>query len=116
MDLGLKDKVAIITGTGSQIGFGKAIALALAKEGCDIMGVDVDGKGAEQTAAEVRSLGRKAIGLKVDITNRAEVDAAVKKAFFTAASTSARLVISTFKPMALRPRDLTSAAVCSAPF
>ncbi|OGN99295.1 MAG: hypothetical protein A2Y89_04790 [Chloroflexi bacterium RBG_13_51_18] len=80
MDLGLKDKVAIITGTGSQIGFGKAIALALAKEGCDIMGVDVDGEGAEQTAAEVRSLGRKAIGLKVDITNRAEVDAAVKKA------------------------------------
>ena len=32
MDLGLKDKVAVVTGTGSQIGFGKAIALALAKE------------------------------------------------------------------------------------
>lgn len=79
MDLGLKDKVAVVTGTGSQIGFGKAIALALAKEGCDVIGVDVDGEGAEQTAAEVKSLGRKALGLKVDITNRAEVDAAVKK-------------------------------------
>jgi len=80
MDLSLKDKVAVITGTGSQVGFGKAIALALANEGCDIIGVDVDGEGAEQTAAEVRSLGRKALGMKVDITNRAEVDAAAKKA------------------------------------
>ena len=80
MDLGLKDKVAIVTGTGSQIGFGKAIALALAKEGCDIIGVDINGEGAEQTAAEVRSLGREALGLKVDITNRAEVDVAVEKA------------------------------------
>jgi 3-oxoacyl-[acyl-carrier protein] reductase len=79
VDLGLKDKVAIITGAGSQIGFGKAIALALAKEGCDAIGVDIDGEGAEQTATEVRALGRKALGLKVDITNRAEVDAAVKK-------------------------------------
>ena len=80
MDLSLKDKVAVITGTGSQVGFGKAIALALANEGCDIIGVDIDGEGAEQTAAEVRSLGRKALGMKVDITKRAEVDAAAKKA------------------------------------
>ena len=33
MDLGLKGKVALVTGAGSQIGFGKAIALLLAKEG-----------------------------------------------------------------------------------
>ena len=79
MDLGLKDKVAVITGTGSQVGFGKAIALALAREGCDVAGVDVDGEGAEKTAAEVKALGRKSLGLKTDITNRTEVDAAVKK-------------------------------------
>jgi NAD(P)-dependent dehydrogenase (short-subunit alcohol dehydrogenase family) len=36
MDLGLKDKVALVTGAGSQTGFGKGIALVLAKEGCDI--------------------------------------------------------------------------------
>ena len=79
MELGLKDKVAVVTGTGSQVGFGKAIALALAKEGCDVAGVDVDGEGAEKTAAEVKALGRKSLGLKTDITNRDEVDAAVKK-------------------------------------
>ena len=79
MDLGLKDKVAVVTGTGSQIGFGKAIALALAKEGCDVVGIDVDGEGAEKTAAEVRALSRKSLAFKADIANRAEVDAVVKK-------------------------------------
>ena len=80
MDLGLKDKVAIITGTGSQIGFGKGIALSLAKEGCDVIGTDVKIEGAEQTAAEVRALGRKALAIKVDVANSDEVDAMVKQA------------------------------------
>jgi len=79
MDLGLKDKVAVITGTGSQIGFGKAIALTLAREGCNVVGIDIDGEGAEKTAAEVMALGRRSLAFKTDITKRAEVDAAVKK-------------------------------------
>jgi NAD(P)-dependent dehydrogenase (short-subunit alcohol dehydrogenase family) len=79
MDLGLKDKVAVITGTGSQIGFGKAIAVTLAEEGCDIVGIDIDGEGAEKTANEVRALGRKSLAFKTDITKRAEVDVAVNK-------------------------------------
>ena len=36
MDLGLNDKVAMVTGAGSQTGFGKGIALTLAQEGCDV--------------------------------------------------------------------------------
>ena len=80
MDFGLEGKVALITGTGSQIGFGKGIALALAKEGADIAGVDVNLQGAEQTAAEVRASGRKALALKADVGNRAEVDAVVLQA------------------------------------
>ena len=79
MDLGLKDKVAVVTGTGSQIGFGKAIATTLAAEGCDVAGVDVDIEGAEKTAAAVKALGRRALAIKADISNRAEVDAAVKQ-------------------------------------
>ncbi|MGD1118565.1 MAG: SDR family oxidoreductase [Dehalococcoidales bacterium] len=79
MDLKLKDKVAIVTGTGSQIGFGRGIALTLAKEGCDVISVDLDLEGAKQTAADVKKLGRKTLALKVDITKKAEIDAAVKK-------------------------------------
>ena len=80
MDLGLKDKVALVTGAGSQIGFGKAIALTLAKEGCDVIVNDINIEGAEQTAAEVRGLGRKAIAIKADIRNRDEVNDMAKTA------------------------------------
>ena len=73
MDLGLKDKVALVTGAGSQIGFGKAISLTLAKEGCDIIAGDINMEGAEQTVAEVKALGRKAIAVKADIRNNDEV-------------------------------------------
>jgi len=79
MDLKLKDKVALVTGTGSQIGYGKGIALALAQEGCDIISADIDLKGARQTAAEVEASGRQALAVKVDVRNRAEVDDMVKK-------------------------------------
>lgn len=80
MDLGLKDKVALVTGTGSQIGFGKAIALTMAREGCDVICNDIDIEGAKQTAAEVKALGRKAIAIKADVTKSAEVNDMVKTA------------------------------------
>jgi NAD(P)-dependent dehydrogenase (short-subunit alcohol dehydrogenase family) len=72
MDSGLKDKVAFITGAGSQIGFGKATALALAKEGCHVAVSDIDLKGAQQTAAAVKALGRKSMALKLDVANHNE--------------------------------------------
>jgi NAD(P)-dependent dehydrogenase (short-subunit alcohol dehydrogenase family) len=80
MDLKLTGKIALVTGTGSQIGFGRRIATMLAEEGCDIISVDVDPEGAEKTAAEVRDLGRGAIAAKADISKRPEVDETVKKA------------------------------------
>jgi len=73
MELGLKNKVALVTGAGSQIGFGKAIALSLAREGCDIVVNDIDLDGAQQTASEIKSLGRKALVIKADITSSQEV-------------------------------------------
>ncbi|MCX7911528.1 MAG: SDR family oxidoreductase [Dehalococcoidales bacterium] len=80
MDLGFKGKVALVTGAGSQIGFGKAIALLLAKEGCDAVAVtDIDINGANLTAEEVKKLGKKSIAVKADVTNPAEVQAMVKK-------------------------------------
>jgi NAD(P)-dependent dehydrogenase (short-subunit alcohol dehydrogenase family) len=77
MDLQLKDKVAIVTGAGSQIGYGKAIALTLAEEGCHVIAADMNLAGAKQTAAQVEALGRKALAVKVDVTKPVEVDAMV---------------------------------------
>jgi 3-oxoacyl-[acyl-carrier protein] reductase len=80
MDYKLKGKVALVTGAGSQIGYGKATALTLAKEGCDVIVNDINLEDAEKTAAEIVALGRKSIAIKADITKNAEVQAMVKKA------------------------------------
>jgi 3-oxoacyl-[acyl-carrier protein] reductase len=79
MELGLKDKIAFVTGTGSQIGIGKAVALTLAKEGCHIVSCDIDLAGAEKSAAEVRALKRQAVSFKLDITNRNQIDEIIKE-------------------------------------
>jgi 3-oxoacyl-[acyl-carrier protein] reductase len=83
MDLKLTDKVALVTGAGSQIGYGKTITITLAEEGCDIVAADIDLEGAEKTAGQVRALGRKALAVKVDVTLQAEVDAMVEQAIGT---------------------------------
>ncbi len=80
MDLRLNGKIALVTGTGSQIGYGKGIALTLAQEGCDVISADIDFEGARKTASEIQSTGRKSLAIKVDVRNRAEVDEMVKKA------------------------------------
>ncbi len=79
MDLKLTDKVALVTGTGSRIGYGRAIAVTLAREGCDVISADIDLDGAMETAVEIRKEGRRALAVKVDVRNRGEVDTMVKK-------------------------------------
>jgi NAD(P)-dependent dehydrogenase (short-subunit alcohol dehydrogenase family) len=79
MDLKLTDKVALVTGTGSQIGYGRAIAVTLAQEGCDIISADIDLEGAKKTAVEVEATRRKCLAVKLDVRNRVEVDDMVKK-------------------------------------
>jgi NAD(P)-dependent dehydrogenase (short-subunit alcohol dehydrogenase family) len=80
MDLGLKGRVAVVTGAGSQTGFGKGIALTLAGEGCDVIIIDKDLDGAKKTAADVEKLGRRSLALKADVTRSAEVNGAVNTA------------------------------------
>ena len=55
MDLGLKGKSVIITGGGSNIGFG--ITMGFAKEGCKIMIADLDDKQAQKAADKAKKLG-----------------------------------------------------------
>jgi 3-oxoacyl-[acyl-carrier protein] reductase len=80
VDLGLKGKVALVTGTGSQIGFGKGIAMTLAQEGCDIIANDLYFEGALQTADEIERSGRRAIAIRADVSNYKEVNDMVTKA------------------------------------
>jgi NAD(P)-dependent dehydrogenase (short-subunit alcohol dehydrogenase family) len=79
MDLQLKDKVALVTGAGSQIGYGHEIALTLAREGCHVVCADIVLDSARQTASQVEALGRQALAIKADVTKQADVDAMVAK-------------------------------------
>ena len=80
MDLGFKGKVALVTGAGSQIGFGKQIALLLAREGCDAVAVtDINLDDAKLTMEEIIKSGKKSIAVKADITNPADVTSLIKK-------------------------------------
>ena len=74
---GVAGKVALITGAGS--GIGRTTALVLAKGGADVALCDVNLVGAETTAQEVSTLGRKALALRVDVTRLDEVEQAVAR-------------------------------------
>lgn len=80
MELGLKDKVALVTGTAGRIGMGRNIALTLAKEGCHIVSADVDLPGAKQTTDEITILNRKAFAAAVDVSNQLQVNDMVRAA------------------------------------
>ena len=80
-----KDRVAFITGASR--GVGKCIALALAREGCDIIAaaktVEADARlpgTIGETAAEVEKLGRRALAVQVDVRDDAAVERGVKQA------------------------------------
>ena len=79
MDLGLKGKVAIVTGTNRRGAMGAAIATTLAKEGADIACVDVVFPGAQDVAKAVQSLGGKAIAYKTDQSDYQQVKDTVAK-------------------------------------
>jgi 2-hydroxycyclohexanecarboxyl-CoA dehydrogenase len=69
-------KVAVVTGGAA--GLGAAICRFLARDGADIALWDWNVESAAAVAAEVEALGRKAVICKVDISKRADVEAAVK--------------------------------------
>ncbi len=73
----LQGKVAVVTGGGS--GIGRGIVLCMAKEGADIAIPDIQEDNAQTVVKEVRALGRKAIGMRCDVTKAAEVHACLER-------------------------------------
>ena len=71
----LQDMVAIITGAGT--GIGKAIAIAYAGEGANVVGVGRRVEKLQETAKEVESLGRKFLAVKCDVIKKEDCDNAI---------------------------------------
>ena len=78
VDLKLQDKIALVTGSGSPVGYGRAIATTLAAEGCHVACADLNLAWAEETAGLIEGLGRQALAVKVDVSDRASVDEMVQ--------------------------------------
>lgn len=69
---------AVVTGGGS--GIGRAIALRLATNGADVAILDVNVTGAEETAAAIREVGRRAVAIEADVSSSKAVAAGMAAA------------------------------------
>lgn len=70
-------RVAIVTGGGS--GIGLAISERLGADGVAVAVFDRDGEGADAAAAKIVASGGTALGVTVDVTDRAQIDAGVSE-------------------------------------
>lgn len=70
------DRVALVTGAAN--GIGRATAVALAREGCDVVVSDIaDPRG---VVAEIQAEGRRTLAIHTDVAKRTEVEAMVEQA------------------------------------
>jgi len=74
----LQDKVAVITGAAS--GIGLEIARTFAGEGALVVIADLNQAGADAAAASLDPTGKRALGVAMDVTDEAQVDAGMARA------------------------------------
>ncbi len=77
----LEGKVAIVTGGAAGIGLG--IVLCLAEEGADVVIGDINGDAARKAASDVEKLGRKALAIETDLTDKKKVAQVVQQTIDT---------------------------------
>jgi NAD(P)-dependent dehydrogenase (short-subunit alcohol dehydrogenase family) len=77
MDLGIRDRVALVTGGARSLG--KADADVLAAEGCKVAIVDLNAEGAEEAARDIAAGGGTARGYECDIRDTARVQDVVSR-------------------------------------
>ena len=72
------DRAVVLTGAASPRGIGRAAADRMAREGWAVAVLDIDGDEARSTAAEIADArGAKTVGVGVDVSDQAAVDAAI---------------------------------------
>jgi 3-oxoacyl-[acyl-carrier protein] reductase len=71
-------KTIVITGAAS--GIGRATALIFAREGANVVCADINEAGVKETASAVNAKGSQALGIKVDVTQRAQTIGMVQRA------------------------------------
>ena len=71
-------KTIVITGAAS--GIGRATALIFAREGANVVCADINEAGVKETASAVNATGSQALGIKVDVTQRAQTIGMVQRA------------------------------------
>ena len=74
----LQDKMAVVTGGGS--GIGRGVCLAYAREGADVVVVDINRQGAEETVTGVEAAGRRGLAVQTDVSAPDQVNAMVAAA------------------------------------
>lgn len=76
--MSLKDKVCVVTGAAS--GIGKEIARQFLEAGAKVAIADLNADAANATAREFDPSGKRALGVAMDVTDEAQVDAGVAQA------------------------------------